>query len=152
MRSDDPSFTDPAMEVIRRVDPGTYARLAGSDVPVHVIRTGGESAMQELDPYTMMLFMNSADGLTTHTNPAEIFLNVGGIRNDARGMHVPVAELTASTLVHEGQHAEDITRAGKSSEHSGFAAELAFDRRLGNARITAGTEKTAPEEEEMYGE
>jgi hypothetical protein len=148
MISDNPGFTDPAMDVIRRADPEQYRLIERSDVPVHPVMRGDEPSMRRLDaddPFAAYAFGTMALGLTHRMADGSdhIYLNAPALRDEVTGTTIPEMLERASTLVHEEQHARDMAATGDSTEASAYATELAFDRKAGNRALIRRTEETA---------
>lgn len=143
MKSDSPAVTDPAMQVIRDLDPETWQAIDGdADWEVHVLEPGdGHSDQlisdQNQDPLSYMLAIfelnNGALGVTENDATSEAArwtdLNMPAIRSVAGVMGMPVEQLTASVLVHEYVH-----HRANAGETEAYATEIEFARKLGSQR------------------
>lgn len=137
MISDNPGFTDPAMDVIRRTDPATWSRMNATPWHVHVIVKGDETSITDYEDtygaanaFELMQELEGAYGVTmwnrANTHPLQLtFINVPGIRATAKRLKVPAADFLADVMVHEFAH-----DAGARTEPPAFAAGTAFALKL----------------------
>lgn len=122
MHSDDPQFTDPAMDVIRKYDPATYAEIMSDNYwRVHVRPVAGEG-----DGETQFAISTQDGQFVLPRSKRDSILDRGKLEREARENGITVAEQTASVLVHEFRHHVDGTR----EEHPAYTASVLFDRRL----------------------
>lgn len=119
MLTDDPSFTGPAMAVIRRYDLRTYAEITaddGWDVST------GYVAGNDNDAVTHVGYA----GVPLPRDKRGTILDKDALSEDAAVLDVPVTDYTASVLVHEFQHHSD----GLDTEVTAYQASVRFDRKL----------------------
>ena len=115
MISSDPQYTDPALAVIKRYDPETYAMIVADDswhVTVTDDVTPGTDATTRVSKY--------ASERDTKISPA-------AIRGSATQIiDVPVTDYLASIIVHEYEHHVE----GLPWEHNAYVASVNFDVKL----------------------
>lgn len=146
MHSNHPEITDPALSVIKNADYGTWAQINADDtwnvyILVNVDQSAGDTIMAVAKGNPLMAYQimqeldNGAGGLTPGDVPRNqrwTIFNMPLIRDNAEHQHLPVSHLLASTLVHEFRH-----HNGADTEWSAYAAEIAFDRKMGDPAWTA---------------
>jgi hypothetical protein len=136
MKSDSPSWTNPAMQVIKDHDPDLYRRISNDEWNVCVITTGNEPGIPPgWDGYELLLELSHAFGATDRRGHAPTWLNRPAIEEKAQEMGVPVKDFLADVLVHEYTHHDEDLILGHSTEASAFAAGTQFARRLGAADL-----------------
>lgn len=117
MISDDPEFTDPAMDVIRRIDPETYNQI--NDDSGWNVSTGDRPRHEDADAVTPA----SVPGRRLSRNERYTILDPLQITTGAADLGVPVADFAASILVHEFTH----HLSGKLEEVPAYQASVRFD-------------------------
>jgi hypothetical protein len=145
MKTDDPSWVNPALDIIRRADPGTYARMQASPWMIHVIATGREHSFLQFagdrgiqGAYALAANLDESYAVTPlATEGGEhtlnmTFVNKQGCVRESRTSGIPVAEFLASILVHEFSHNETL-----SDEKTAYDLEIAFDKKMGSAAMAA---------------
>jgi hypothetical protein len=150
MHSTEPRFTNPAMDVIRRTDPGLYEHMqADATWTVHVLRDYDTEAGSPLldDEDRRQLTGGDAIGYSSgETFPLgkDTFLGVPSLQRAAADDHVSLAEATAAVLVHEYVHHLRIPVLGhQDDEIHAERAELAFDRELPDGKKAAAAVRFA---------
>lgn len=136
-RNDYP-WMQPALDIIKRTDPSTYARMQASHWPVCVADGPDDIewvARTEWAEYvTLLQELPSSYGATAMDDPNfppppaatkhATFLNRPNIEMKAEDMRVPVADFLADVLVHEFTHNQG------QKEPAAFEAGTRFARKL----------------------
>lgn len=122
MHSSDPQFTDPAMAVIKRIDPDTYQAIAADDG--WDVSTDTDFVDPGADATTLIGITGYGQTMIYPRDERDTGLDADAIREDAiRTGNIPVADFTASTLVHEFKHHAD----GKAEEIPAYRESVRFD-------------------------
>lgn len=143
MRTNDENFIKPAMDIIKRTDIETYNKMTADDWQVAVIDEDNVADMlymyvvPEIGMQNAVVLMNELDtslGITVNNDPVippalrrSTWLNRNAITGAARydvDTPVPVAELTAQTLVHEYAHAIGAREGAAYNAGTRFALKL----------------------------
>jgi hypothetical protein len=122
MISSDPQFTDPALAVIRRYDPETYSEIDTDDgwnVSTGVADPGADAS-------TDIGMRRYGQAFIYPRYERDTVLDTRAIEADAAYARVPVADFTASVLVHEFRHHAD----GREEEVPAYREGVRFDRKL----------------------
>ena len=133
-----------ALDVVRRFDPDTYARMQATEWdavtdPADALAALDRSRVQYGLGDVLTLYRDWAgnDGATYFDPDAAVVplvvLNLANIAGSARQAGAPVAYETAATLVHEFEHVLQDYRGeweNVSKERAAFAAAESFIRRL----------------------
>ena len=149
MKSTDPAFTGPAMDVIRKADPDLAKQIDAAPEPLVVFDDPVEAAGDVMGVVGLIDALDIEDalendyGMTIHGpgNPPalenHIWLNRPELRKQAKKLGVPVADITASILAHEFRHHEG------GNEAEAYAAGSAFAHKTGDAPLAAWEDKMA---------
>jgi hypothetical protein len=153
MRSNDPAFTDPALDVIRKTDPELAKRIDAAPEQITVVTDPYELTMQML-PFTNLhealtaasefgtaygMTMQPATGMSTPLDYS-IWLNRSSIEDKAAGIGVPVAKFTADIIAHEFTHHDGY------GEREAYAAGTKFAREMREPEMAALSEAIARQE------
>lgn len=108
MKSNDPEYTDAALEVVRKYDEAAYRQMAGDDTwTVHVV-TSPDDPMLAGDPQAQVrLFDGSGTAVTFSSGYGTPLYTLLGTVSEAIAAGqagVSVAENVASDLIHEYRH------------------------------------------------
>lgn len=126
MISSDPSFTDPALAVIKRTDPDTYREIAGDDG--WYVSSNPALVRRDSDAVTH-IGLRSRDGKVKVFYPRDkrtTVLNSEVIKTSAATLGVSVDDYLAAILVHEFKHHKD----GRNEEVPAYRESVRFDTRL----------------------
>lgn len=150
MQSNDPSYTDPALEVIREDDPDTYRRMQRAPWQVRPVPPGEyPPGMDEMNASMFGITLGQTG--RENTGEGEItWLNEDLMSGYARDTGLPIAFAVAETMVHEFAHTET---EGSQDERGAFRTELGFARRAGFPQsVIREIEHDAAQEIHMTGE
>jgi hypothetical protein len=136
MKSNDPAFTDPALAVIRRVDPALAKRIDTAPELITVVTDPDISAREAVPNIGLTAALGLdyslyiAYGVTQIPRgehvpmDGDIWVNKPMIENQARELHVPVDQFTAFILAHEFRHHDGGEEPAAYAQGTAFAREL----------------------------
>lgn len=107
MRTNNPSFINPAMDVIKGTEPVTYARMQHARWTVHVVSDMSDDSELERFGFGDIMNFMIADGVTFSKHAADwecTLINKDQAEKDAAWLHSTVPHYLATVLVHEFQH------------------------------------------------
>jgi hypothetical protein len=149
MKSNDPAFTDPALDVIRKTDPELAKRIDAAPELITVVTDPEKTAANALPAIGLMAALDLeyslhvAYGVTQIPRgehvpmDGDIWLTKQQIVDEARELDVPVEQFTAFILAHEFRHHDG------GEEPSAYAQGTAFARKMGQPVILAFAENLA---------
>jgi hypothetical protein len=132
MKYNQPEWIKPALDLIQRTDPGTYADMMASDWDVTVWMGDGETVGEFLtwdvgDVLTFLSAKGVTDGRRSMINRGELEAEVGTYSDTLAGA-------LAETLIHEFDHA--IRGEG---EIPAFRLSYNFARKIGDEKLAGAS-------------